>query len=114
MKGESYLYFSDGLSGTANDTGVFKGSDFLGAEIASASTVTLKFKAGEVYNTKAAIVTLTLPANLGTTNELKFNNVCQTIAGALNSAKGNMLVVADDGNNEYIAPFSAVAVNDVA
>jgi hypothetical protein len=113
MKGESYLYFSDGLSGTANDTGVFKASDFLGAEIASATTVTLKFKAGELYNTQAAIVTLTVPANLGTNNELKFNNVCQIISGVLNSSN-NMVVVADDGNSKYIAPFSAVTVDDVA
>lgn len=112
MKGETYLYFSDALADTADDTGVYKASDFLGAEIGSASTVTLKFKAGEKYNTLASLVTLTLPANIGTTNELKFNNICQIVSGILNSSN-NMVVVADDVNSEYVLPFSAVAVDDV-
>ena len=112
MKGETYLYFSDGLTGTADDTGVYKASDFLGAEIGSASTVTLKFKAGEKYNTLASLVTLTVPSNLGTTNTLKFNNICQIVSGLLNSSN-NMVVVADDGGSEYVLPFSAVAVDDV-
>jgi|11BtaG_2_1085332.scaffolds.fasta_scaffold46374_2 hypothetical protein len=114
MKGETYLYFSDGLTGTANDTGAFKSSDFLGAEIASVSTVNLKFKAGEKYNTKAAVVTLKCNANLGTSNPLKFNNICQTISGLLNSSN-NMVVVADDANSIYIEPFmSSTGVDDVA
>ena len=54
MKGETYLYFSDELAGTADDTGVFKSSDFLSMEIASATTVALYFKPAELYNTRTA------------------------------------------------------------
>jgi hypothetical protein len=114
MKGETYLYFSDGLTGTANDTGAFKSSDFLGAEIAGASSVVLKFKAGEKYNTKAAVITLNCSAQLGSNNSLKFNNVCRTISGLLNSSN-NMVSVADDANGIYVYPFKpSTDVDDVA
>ena len=49
MKGETYIYVADTLSGTADDAGIFKASDFMSAEIASASTVELRFKAGDLY-----------------------------------------------------------------
>lgn len=112
MKGETYIYAANELAG-ADDGGVWRASDFMSAEIASASTVELRFKAGD--NTrKNGVVTLTLPANLGTTNELKFKAVCKVIAGVLNQAKGKMLVLADEVNGVYIAPFQgAVSIDDV-
>ena len=113
MKGDTFIYVADTLSGTADDAGIFKGSDFMSMEIAGATTVELRFKAGD--NTrKNGVVTLTLPANLGTTNELKFKAVCKIIAGVLNQAKGKMLVLADQVNSVYIAPFTGtVAIDDV-
>ena len=113
MKGDTFIYVADTLSGTADDAGIFKASDFMSAEIASASTVELRFKAGEGYGTKNGVVTLTVPANLGTTNELKFKNICKIIAGVLNQAKGRMLVLADDVNNVHVAPFTGVVVDDI-
>ena len=112
MKGETYIYAANALAG-ADDGGVWRASDFMSAEIASASTVELRFKAGD--NTrKNGVVTLTLPANLGTTNELKFKAVCKIIAGVLNQAKGKMLVLADEVNSVYVAPFTGtVAIDDV-
>ena len=113
MKGETFIYVADTLSGTADDAGVFRGSDFKSAEIASASTVALKFKAGEGYGTKNGVVTLTVPANLGTTNPLKFKAVCKILAGVLNNGGEDLLVLADDVNNVHVAPFTGVTVDDI-
>ena len=112
MKGETYLYAVNALAG-ADDGGVWKASDFMSAEIASASTVELRFKAGNDA-AKNGVVTLTVPANLGTTNELTFKNICKQISGLLNKANGSMFVLADQVNGVYMVPFSgAVAIDDV-
>ena len=113
MKGETWLYVSDELSGTANDTVVFRGSDFMSMEIASATTTIIHFKSPELYNTKTGDVTLALPTLAAGAGTSKFKEACKVVSGALNSAKGNMLVLADELNAEYIAPFEgAVAVDD--
>jgi hypothetical protein len=45
---------------------------------------------------------------------VKFKEVCKIIAGALNKAKGNMLVLADEVNGVYVSPFySTVAIDDI-
>jgi len=112
MKGETYLYTVNALAG-ADDGGVFKASDFMSAEIASASTVELRFKAGN-NALKNGVVTLTLPANLGTENKLVFKNICKQISGLLNKADGKMFVLADQVNGVYMQPFTgAVAIDDV-
>lgn len=112
MKGETYIYAVNALAG-ADDGGVFKASDFLSAEIASASTVELRFKAGN--NTlKNGTVTLTLPANLGTESKLVFKTICKQISGLLNKADGKVFVLADEINGVYMQPFTgAVAIDDV-
>ena len=112
MKGETYLYTVNALAG-ADDGGVFRASDFMSAEIASASTVELRFKAGN-NALKNGVVTLTLPANLGTENKLVFKNICKQISGLLNKADGKMFVLADQVNGVYMQPFTgAVAIDDV-
>tara|TARA_B100000902_G_C27235243_1_gene877032 strand:- start:939 stop:1280 length:342 start_codon:yes stop_codon:yes gene_type:complete len=112
MKGETYLYAAKELAG-ADDAGVFKASDFMSAEIASASTVELRFKAGN-NALKNGVVTMTLPANLGTENKLVFKTICKQISGLLNKANGNMFVLADQVNGVYMQPFTgAVAIDDV-
>lgn len=112
MKGETYIYAVNALAG-ADDGGVFKASRFMSAEIASASTVELRFKAGN-NAAKNSVVTLTVPANLGTTAALNFKAICKQLSGMLNSAKGNMFVLADEVNGVYMDPFvGAVTVDDV-
>ena len=112
MKGETYLYTVNALAG-ADDGGVFRASDFMSAEIASASTVELRFKAGN-NALKNGVVTMTLPANLGTENKLVFKNICKQISGLLNKADGKMFVLADQVNGVYMQPFTgAVAIDDV-
>tara|TARA_R100001443_G_scaffold36055_1_gene49974 strand:- start:1644 stop:1985 length:342 start_codon:yes stop_codon:yes gene_type:complete len=112
MKGETYVYAVNALAG-ADDGGVFKASDFLSAEIASASTVELRFKAGN-NALKNGLVTLTLPANLGTENKLVFKNICKQISGLLNKADGKVFVLADQVNGVYMQPFTgAVTIDDV-
>jgi len=112
MKGETYIYAVNALAG-ADDGGVFKASDFLSAEIASASTVELRFKAGN-NALKNGLVTLTLPANLGTESKLVFKTICKQISGLLNKADGKVFVLADEINGVYMQPFTgAVAIDDV-
>jgi hypothetical protein len=113
MEGNSYLYFSHLLSGTADDTGEFKASDFISVEIQSATGIYLRFKAAEKYNTKAAFMTLTLPTLAAGSGTSKFREACQVISGLLNSSN-NMTAVADVVGDEFIAPFTSVTVNDVA
>jgi phage-related protein len=112
MKGETYIYAVNALAG-ADDGGVFKASDFMSAEIASASTVELRFKAGN-NALKNSVVTLTLPANLGTENKLVFKNICKQLSGLLNKADGKVFVLADEVNSVYMQPFTgAVTIDDV-
>ena len=112
MKGETYLYTVNALAG-ADDGGVFRASDFMSAEIASASTVELRFKAGD-NALKNGVVTMTLPANLGTENKLVFKTICKQISGLLNKADGKMFVLADEVNGVYMEPFTgAVTIDDV-
>ena len=112
MKGETYLYTVNALAG-ADDGGVFRASDFMSAEIASASTVELRFKAGD-NALKNGVVTMTLPANLGTENKLVFKTICKQISGLLNKADGKMFVLADEVNGVYMEPFTgAVTTDDV-
>ena len=113
MKGETYLYAANALAG-ADDAGMFKASDFMSAEIASATTVELRFKAGAGYGTKNGVVTLTVPTLAAGSGTSKFKEICKIIAGALNKAKGNMLVLADEVNGVYIEPFTGtVAIDDI-
>ena len=112
MKGETYIYAATAVAG-ADDGGVFKASDLMSVEIASAATVELRFKAGN-NAAKNGVVTLTTPANLGTENKLVFKTICKQLSGLMNKAKGNMFVLADEPNGVYMAPFSgAVLVDDV-
>ena len=112
MKGETYLYVADTLEGTADDAGIFKASDFCSAEIASATTFEIRFKSAELYNTKNAVVTLTLPTLAAGTGTSKFKEACKVVSGALNRASGNLLVLADDLNAVYVSPFTGVVVDD--
>jgi len=112
MKGETYIYAANAVAGV-DDGGVWKASDFMSVEIASASTVELRFKAGN-NAAKNGVVTLTTPADLGTTNELVFKSICKQLSGLMNRAKGNMFVLADEPGGVYMAPFSGVvAIDDV-
>ena len=112
MKGETYIYAVNALAG-ADDGGVWKASDLMSVEIASASTVEFRFKAGNAA-AKNGVVTLTLPANLGTEPKLIFKTICKQISGMLNRAKGDMFVLADQVNGVYMSPFSgAVTIDDV-
>jgi len=113
MKGETYLYAANALAG-ADDAGLFKASDLCSVEIASATTVELRFKAASGYGTKNGVVTLTVPTLAAGAGTVKFKEICKIIAGALNKAKGNMLVLADEVNGVYINPFySTVAIDDI-
>ena len=112
MKGETYIYAATDVAG-ADDGGVWKASDLMSVEIASASTVELRFKAGN-NAAKNGVVTLTTPADLGTTNELVFKTICKQLSGLMNKAKGNMFVLADQPGGVYMAPFAgAVLIDDV-
>jgi hypothetical protein len=113
MKGETYLYAANALAG-ADDAGLFKASDLCSVEIASATTVELRFKAASGYGTKNGVVTLTAPTLAAGAGTSKFKEACKIIAGALNKAKGNLLVLADEVNGVYISPFySTVAIDDI-
>jgi len=113
MKGETYLYAANALAG-ADDAGLFKASDLCSVEIASATTVELRFKAASGYGTKNGVVTLTVPTLAAGAGTVKFKEICKIIAGALNKAKGNMLVLADEVNGVYVNPFySTVAIDDI-
>ena len=113
MKGETYLYAANALAG-ADDAGLFKASDLCSVEIASATTVELRFKAASGYGTKNGVVTLTVPTLAAGAGTVKFKEICKIIAGALNKAKGNMLVLADEVNGVYIEPFTGtVAIDDI-
>ena len=61
MKGETWIYMSDELSGTADDTVAVRASDFMSMEIGGAALVDLFFKAPETYNTKSCDIRLALP-----------------------------------------------------
>ena len=113
MEGNSYLYFSHLLTGTADDTGVFKASDFISVEISDPTSISIRFKAAEKYNTKAAVITLTLPTLAAGVGTSKFREACRVVSGLLNSSN-SMTTVADVADNEFISPFTAVTVNDVA
>ena len=113
MKGETYLYAANALAG-ADDAGLFKASDLCSVEIASATTIELRFKAASGYGTKNGVVTLTVPTLAAGAGTVKFKEICKIIAGALNKAKGNMLVLADEVNGVYVNPFySTVAIDDI-
>ena len=113
MKGETYLYAANALAG-ADDAGLFKASDLCSVEIASATTVELRFKAASGYGTKNGVVTLTVPTLAAGAGTVKFKEICKILAGALNKAKGNMLVLADEVNGVYVSPFySTVAIDDI-
>ena len=113
MKGETWIYMSDELSGTADDTIAVRGSDFMSMEIGDATNIDLFFKAPELYNTKACDIRLALPTLAAGAGTSKFKEACKVVSGALNSAKGKMLVLADELNKEYVAPFNGtVAVDD--
>lgn len=113
MKGETYLYAANALAG-ADDAGLFKASDLCSVEIASATTVELRFKAASGYGTKNGVVTLTVPTLAAGAGTVKFKEICKIVAGALNKAKGNMLVLADEVNGVYVSPFySTVAIDDI-
>lgn len=112
MKGETYIYAANAVAG-ADDGGVWKASDLMSVEIASAATVELRFKAGN-NAAKNGVVTLTTPANLGTENKLIFKTICKQLSGLMNKAKGNMFVLADEPGGVYMAPFTgAVVIDDV-
>ena len=110
MKTDTYLMFINALGGS-DDAHLHRASTYTAVEIASASTVQFKFPAGN-GSAGTSDVTLTLPANLGTTNELKFKHICKILSGAFNKASGKVLVVADEVNGEYIAPFTGAVVCD--
>jgi len=113
MKKETWIYMSDELAGTADDTVVVRGSDFMSMEIGGAALVDLYFKSPELYNTKTCDVRLALPTLAAGAGTSKFKEACKVVSGALNSGKGNMLVLADELNGEYVAPFNGtVAVDD--
>ena len=112
MKGETYIYAATAVAGI-NDGGVWKASDLMSVEIASASTVELRFKAGN-NAAKNGVVTLTTPAALGTESKLVFKTICKQLSGLMNKAKGNMFVLADQPGGVYMAPFTGVvAIVDV-
>ena len=113
MKGETYLYAANALAG-ADNAGLFKASDLCSVEIASATTVELRFKAASGYGTKNGVVTLTVPTLAAGAGTTKFKDICKIIAGALNKAKGNLLVLADEVNGVYVSPFTgAVVIDDI-
>lgn len=110
MKGETYMYVAEAVAG-ADDGGVFKASDFLSAEIASATSVILRFKT--LNAAKRSAVTLSIPADLGTTTELVFKNICKQISGLMNRADGKMFTLADKPGGIYMSPFTGnVTVDD--
>ena len=110
MKGETYIYAATDVAGV-DDGGIFKASQFMSAEIASASTVELRFKA--INNSaKNSVVTVTTTGDLGTTKELVFKTICKQLSGVMNRAKGNMFVLADQPGGVYMAPFTGTVVVD--
>tara|TARA_R100000700_G_C3166949_1_gene141958 strand:- start:1497 stop:1844 length:348 start_codon:yes stop_codon:yes gene_type:complete len=114
MKGETYLYFSDELAGTENDTIVCRASDFQSMEIGGAALIDLFFKSGEAYTTKAADIRLAIDTLATGASNTAFKDACRVFSGCLNHASGKMLVVADEKNSVYVEPFKgAVAVDDV-
>ena len=99
---ETFLYVADALAGD-DDAALYKASDFLSLEIASATTVKLSFQAG-VHKQAVDTVTLTSskPAGLAQgTGSNEFRQIARTISGLMNGSKGNMVVLADDVNSVY-------------
>lgn len=111
MVGDTYLMAINELAG-ADDAGVFKASDLMSIEIAGATTVELRFKAGNDA-AKNGVVTLTVDT-LNNSTGLKFVDVCRVLLGCCNRGKGDLVVLADQVNGKYIEPFKgAVLVDDV-
>ena len=104
---ETFLYVADALAGD-DDASLYKASNFLSLEIASATTVILRFKAG-VHKAAVDTVTLTVAGGTGTlangagTNT--FRQIAKEISGLINGAKGNMVVLGDDVNSKYASPL---------
>ena len=107
MVKETFLYVADALAGD-DDAALYKASDFLCLEIASASTVKLSFKSG-INEKSRDTVTLTVAVNggsLGTTaGTTYFRQVAKEISGLLNDRSGRMIVLADDVNGVYASPL---------
>tara|TARA_R100000734_G_C3208672_1_gene24676 strand:- start:52 stop:390 length:339 start_codon:yes stop_codon:yes gene_type:complete len=111
MVGDTYLMAINALEGT-DDAGVFKASDLMSIEIASGTTVELRFKAYD-DTAKNGVVTLTVDT-LNNSSGLKFVDVCRVLLGCCNRGKGDVVVLADEVNGEYVEPFKgAVIVDDV-
>ena len=101
---ETFLYVADALAGD-DDAALYKASDFLSLEIASATTVKLSFRAG-VNSLARDIVTLTCTRTLEQgAGSNDFRQISQTISGLLNKKNGGVVVLADDVNSVYASPF---------
>tara|TARA_R100001443_G_scaffold116950_1_gene139234 strand:- start:2018 stop:2338 length:321 start_codon:yes stop_codon:yes gene_type:complete len=103
---KSLLYFAEDAT-TADSGAIMPADSFLSMELASASSVVLKFKAA---TNAAGHASVTIPFSG------QFKDACRAIAGALNS--NTMTVVADEANGVYLSynggTFSgAVTVDNV-
>lgn len=109
MKGETYLYFNDGGTGTDDVAGVVKSSDFTCMVIGGTARVDVFFKSAAAWNV-AGDVRLTVP----TLTAGDFKNTCKVMSGCLNRAAGNMLVVADAIDGIFVSPFTNITAYDDA
>jgi len=101
---ESMLFFGDANQSGADDAGVYKASEFICMQIASATTISLKFRGGADRDSidSATATVPTLAAGAGTYN---FKNACKAVSAMLNGSKGQLSVVADEKNKVFMEPF---------
>lgn len=101
---ETFLLFGDANQSADDDAFVAKASEFLCMEVASATTVTLKFKGGKDRDSIDK-VTLTLPTLAAGTGTFKFKEAAKVVSGLLNGSNYTLYTVADEKNAVYVAPF---------
>ena len=96
MTGNTMLYFS--LDG--DERAVYPASNFLGVDLASASSMQVSFKK-EDGTLNAAIVALTFTGNV--------KNACQALASAMaGKLNGGLTTIADTEGGKLLHPFTAI------
>lgn len=90
------LYFSL----DADERGVYPAKNFLGCDMADASTMQLSFLE-EDGTADAVIVKLTIASG-------KAKEACEALAGALAGQKKGLTIIADTENSEFLYPFTAI------
>ena len=95
---ETLLFFEQG--GSDGKRGVFPARNFLGLDMASATSMQVSF-AKYIGDGNASIIALTIQAG-------KAKEAAEVIAGALAGQNRGLITVGDGNNGNYLYPFTAI------